>query len=255
MNELILASTSSSLLASWKQGLGGFSITTLIKDKSLANKLESIREEILKINPQILLLDIEMLGLNGSFSLATLRRICTETKVIILTGDITEQMEWELVKSGMRGCCKRNADARLLRQVVEEVRVGGLWIRRALTSKLIDELGKASLKIKTYRATLGLLNKLTQREYDIAIRVGNGECNKGIAQACGITERTVKAHLTEIFQKLGVSDRLNLALVLAADNRISCANSDDEFKDGTRINDHRSGVRKNSSIFKLRAQM
>ena len=66
---------------------------------------------------------------------------------------------------------------------------------------------------------LGLLNKLTHREYDIAVRVGNGENNKQIAKSCGITERTVKAHLTEVFQKLGVTDRLNLALVLSADDR------------------------------------
>ena len=198
---------------------------------------------------------MNLLGRNGLFGIATLRRLCSETKVIILTGDISEEIEWELVKSGMRGCCSNDAEPKLLRQVVEAVKEGELWIRRSLTSRLIDELGKTSLKIKTYRATLGLLNKLTQREYDIAVRVGNGECNKNIAQACGITERTVKAHLTEIFHKLGVSDRLNLALVLAADNRVSCANSDDEFKDGTRINDHRPRVRKNSSIFKLRAQM
>ena len=244
MNKLILASFSANLLASWKQGLDGFAITSLIKDKSLTNRLESIRDEIVKINPQILLLDIELLGDHGSLGIATLRRMCAETKVIILTGDITEQVEWELVKSGMRGCCKRNASAKLIRQVVDEVRIGGLWIRRTLTSRLIDELGKASLKVKTYRATLGLLNKLTQRECDIAVRVGNGECNKNIALACGITERTVKAHLTEIFQKLGVTDRLNLALVLAADNRIACANSENEIVGGSRSSDNNSIVRK-----------
>lgn len=232
--------------------MAGFAITTLIKDKSLSNKLESIRNEIVKINPQILLLDIELLGLNGTFGIATLRRICAETKVIILCGDISEQLEWELVKSGMRGCCKRNADAKLIRQVVDEVREGGLWIRRTLTSRLIDELGNATLKIKTYRATLGLLNKLTQREYDIAVRVGNGECNKNIAHACGITERTVKAHLTEIFVKLGVTDRLNLALVLAADNRVACANSENDIIGGSRSIDAKSREKIMEKVVSLR---
>lgn len=240
MNKLIFASPSSNLLASLKLGLAGYVITTLIKDKSQSNRFESISNEIVKINPQVLLLDIELLGLKGSFCIAKLRSICADTKVIILTGDITEQFEWELVKAGMRGCCKRNADAKLIKQVVEEVRNGGLWIRRNLTSRLIDELGKASLKSNTFRATMGLLNKLTQREYDIAVRVGDGESNKNIAQACGITERTVKWHLTEIFQKLGVTDRLNLALVIAADNRIASANSDDEIIDSSRISDNNS---------------
>jgi two-component system NarL family response regulator len=99
------------------------------------------------------------------------------------------------------------------------VQQGELWIRRTLTCRLIDELGKTSAKNKAYRTSLGMLNKLTQREYDIAVRVGNGESNKQIANACAITERTVKAHLTEVFLKLGVTDRLNLALVLSADER------------------------------------
>jgi len=222
------------------QGLNGIGITTLIKDKSSRNRLELIRGEVAKINPQTLLLDIDLLDLDGSFGLATLRRLCTETKVIILTGDISEELEWELVKTGMRGCCRNNAEPKLLKQIVEAVQKGELWIRRSLTGRLIDELGRTSSKIQAYRATLGLLNKLTQREYDIAVRVGGGECNKAIAQACGITERTVKWHLTEIFLKLGVTDRLNLALVIAADNRVACANTDNTFDSGTRFNDIKS---------------
>jgi DNA-binding NarL/FixJ family response regulator len=80
-------------------------------------------------------------------------------------------------------------------------------------------LGRTTAKRRAYQASVGLINKLTQREYDIAVRVGNGESNKQIANYCSISERTVKAHLTTVFQKLGVSDRLNLALVLSADDR------------------------------------
>ncbi len=82
---------------------------------------------------------------------------------------------------------------------------------------------KSTVRPKAYRTSLGLLNKLTQREYDIAVRVGNGESSKQIADACGITERTVKAYLTEVFLKLGVTDRLNLARVLSADDHSSSA--------------------------------
>lgn len=84
-----------------------------------------------------------------------------------------------------------------------------------------------------------MLSKLTQREYDIAVRVGCGETNKQIAQSCDITERTVKAHLTEIFLKMGLTDRLNLALVLAADNRAAGANSDILVRGGTRLKDRK----------------
>jgi DNA-binding NarL/FixJ family response regulator len=69
------------------------------------------------------------------------------------------------------------------------------------------------------------------------VRVGNGESNKQIAMACNITERTVKAHLTEIFLKLGVTDRLNLALSLSADNRSTFVDSDIPLKGGSRFYD------------------
>jgi len=59
-----------------------------------------------------------------------------------------------------------------------------------------------------------LLANLTRREHEIATLVGNGESNKQIAQHLAITERTVKAHLTEIFRKLDVADRLKLALIV-----------------------------------------
>jgi len=64
------------------------------------------------------------------------------------------------------------------------------------------------------RAVNNLLENLTKREYEIAILVGRGESNKQIARRLDITERTVKAHLTEIFRKLAITDRIKLALLV-----------------------------------------
>jgi two-component system NarL family response regulator len=127
-------------------------------------------------------------------------------------------MEWELLKAGVRGCCQRKLDSKLLKQVVIAVQQGELWIRRTLTSRIVAELGEITSKNKAYRESNELLNKLTLREYDIAFHVGQGLSNKEIAQSCAITERTVKAHLSEIFNKLGISDRINLALIISSDN-------------------------------------
>jgi len=237
----MLASSNQERLNTWRESLNGFVSTILIKDKFISDRLDALRNDVVRISPQVLLLDYELLGFDSSYGVVSLRRLCAETKVIILSGDISEEVEWELLKAGIRGCCRNDMEPKLLKQVVVAVLEGELWIRRTLTSRLIEELAKTtSSKIKTYRATLGLLSKLTQREYDIAVRVGNGECNKLIAQSCEITERTVKAHLTEIFLKLGVTDRLNLALVLAADNRIACANSVITLNGGSRSNDSES---------------
>ncbi len=231
-NNLIIASSCQNRLASWKQGLNGFVSTSLEVDK-----LATLRDHVAQAKPKVLLLDFDLIGSNGVISL---RSLCTETKTIVIGSAISEEMEWELLKAGIRGCCRSDSDPKFLRQVVEAVQQGELWIRRTLTCRLIDELGKTTAKNKAYRASLGLLHKLTQREYDIAVRVGNGESNKLIAKACGITERTVKAHLTEVFIKLGVTDRLNLALVISADDRnTDVGNSDRRMVGGSRFNDIR----------------
>ena len=248
MDNIIIASSYQERLAAWKQALNSFGNTTTIKDILITGGLDVLRDEVVRIKPQVLMFDFDLLGLDGLQVVVNLRRLCAESKIIIMASDIHEDLEWELVKAGMRGCCKTDIEPNHLAQVVSAVQNGELWIRRTLTGRLIDELGKASSKIKTFHVTLGLLNKLTQREYDIALRVGEGENNKQIAQACKITERTVKSHLTEIFLKLNVTDRLNLALVLAADNRIACANMDNKIKSGSRVNDMKPfGEKRNMS--------
>lgn len=212
VDNLILASPCQIKLSAWRRGLEGFACTAV-------NELDALQLDVVRIKPQILLLDFDLLGLDGSNGVASLKRLCAETKTVILSSALTEDMEWELFKAGARGCCRNDAKPEFLRQVVVAVQQGELWIRRSLACRLLDELSKTATKNKAYRSSLSLLDKLTQREYDIAVRVGNGESNKQIAKACSITERTVKAHLTEIYIKLSINDRLNLALILSADNR------------------------------------
>lgn len=213
-NKLMLASASEERLSFWKQGLKGFISTTAKTDN-----LDTLSDDVVRSKPQVLLLDFDLFGLKGSNGAAGLKRLSTETKIIILSGAISEDVEWELFKIGVRGCCRNDIKSELLNHVVVAVQQGELWMRRTLTRRLLDELGETTAKNKAYRASLSLLDKLTQREYDIAVRVGKGESNKQIAEACAITERTVKAHLSEVFQKLGINDRLKLALILSADGR------------------------------------
>jgi DNA-binding NarL/FixJ family response regulator len=211
MNILMIASSSQDRLVSWKQQLNGFVSTTLAIEN-----LDTLGENVIQFKPKVTLLDCDLLGPDD---VANLSRISAQTNIIIIGHNISEETEWRLLKAGIRGCCKNDADPELLKQIVMTVHNGELWIRRTLTCRLIDELSTKKAANMPYQVSLGMLSKLTQREYDIAERVGSGDSNKIIAKACGITERTVKAHLTEVFLKLGVSDRLNLALVLSSDKR------------------------------------
>ncbi len=221
MNNLVIASIDELRAVSWKKELvDDFVITTVATDS-----LDEVWESVERIKPGGLLLDMDLIQLQSSNSVAFLRKLCAETWTIIVCSAMSEAEEWELIKNGARGFYLRGSDSKMLKQIVTAVESGELWARRSLTARLVDELGKTTSKNKAYRASLGLLNKLTQREFDIAVHVCNGHCNKEIAKLCSISESTVKFHLAEAFRKLEVDNRINLALVLSLINTNSLENS------------------------------
>ena len=211
VNSLVLASPGT--FDHWENGLNGYVQLSYIKN------LNSLRDEMLRLKPDVLLLDQELPQLEGVRGIIGLRRLSPATKIVMLGGGASsDDEEWAFFKAGVRGCCRRDIDSESLKALVLAVQNGELWIRRTLTYRLLEQLGEASNK-RIDPIYLGLLASLTQREYEIAVRVSIGENNKRIAEALKITERTVKAHLTEIYRKLGDVDRLKLALILAGDER------------------------------------
>lgn len=110
-----------------------------------------------------------------------------------------------------KGYCNSHANVELLKQVEGVVRHGGLWIGEALIYRLLGAMGQIVLPV---RSPAPVLNALTEREREVAQGVSSGASNKELARQLGITERTVKAHVGAIFEKLKVRDRLQLALLL-----------------------------------------
>lgn len=123
---------------------------------------------------------------------------------------------------GARGYAHMLATPELLCRIAAAVEAGGLWLgpelmRRlvAMSSRLVAvQNGWGEVGVQPEDRGL-LLACLTPRERQVALAVIAGKANKEIAQDLGIVERTVKAHLASIFDKIGVSDRLHLALRLA----------------------------------------
>jgi len=208
---ILIASSCPDTLARCEQGLQDFAAVLTVR------QLESLRECLVHLAPQILLLDLGLPGFDGPKGVAALRKANPTTKIIALTGSLSDEAELALFKTGVRGCCRSDIDPQLLKRVVVAIEQGELWIRRSITPRLLDELG-ARLRDESQikRVSAGRLADLTQREREIAALIGNGESNKQIARQLSITERTVKAHLTGIFRKLGIADRLRLALQVRA---------------------------------------
>jgi two-component system NarL family response regulator len=206
---ILLASSSPNDLYRWERGVRS------LAPVFCSTKLDSVRDELVRVKPRILLLDHDLPKLDGPEGIAGLMKLNPETRFIVLSRTISDEIEWELFRTGVRGSCKSDIEPERLKAVVEAVQQGELWIRRSLSWRLLNELVMMTREKNQIKRAVGeLLANLTRREYEIATLVGNGESNKQIARRLAITERTVKAHLTEVFRKLEVADRLKLALIV-----------------------------------------
>jgi DNA-binding NarL/FixJ family response regulator len=127
-----------------------------------------------------------------------------------------------VLSAGARGYVNGQANARSLRMVGDVVLQGGLWVGESLLRRLIVGVGRAADKAVADRpaghpnGSESPLAILTLRERQVAEAIAGGANNKEIARQLGIAERTVKSHTTTIFDKLGVDDRLKLALKIIA---------------------------------------
>ena len=208
---ILIASPLPDLSHTWEQALEGVDGLVSVR------QFEALKQAAARLSPAILLLDVELPGLDGARGVAALRRASSGTRIIVFSQVASDDVEIALFKLGVRGCARRDIDPHLLKRIVAAVEHGELWIRRAITPRLLDDLG-ARFREDAYASTANgdELALLTDREREIVRLIGSGESNKQIARELCITERTVKAHLTGIFRKLGVADRVRLALRVAS---------------------------------------
>ena len=207
---IVCASPSPEALSRWESVLHVFDALRML------DQADAVRMSLLCERPQILLVDLDLPGVDSPKSVAHLRSLSPATRIVVLSRPITEQLELDLFKIGIRGYCPHDIDPQILKRVIVAVQLGELWIRRSLMSRLFSELSvKLGDAAPSKRAVAGRLAWLTTREQEIAALVGSGGSNKQIARQLDISERTVKAHLTEIFRKLGIADRVKLALLIA----------------------------------------
>jgi len=164
--------------------------------------------------PAAVLLDITLPGLGGASGIASIQKLRAATKIIVLTEAPDEREGIAILKAGARGYCHRDIDIALLEKATHVVLKGEIWVGRKLIPHLLEEL--TVLTEQRRRDAPGRsderLKRVTPRERQIVDLLSVGASNKEIAKRLNVTERTVKAHLTAIFRKLGLSGRLQLAL-------------------------------------------
>lgn len=143
-------------------------------------------------------------------SIRAAREILPEIRIVVISNTPSQQEALLALNSGAAGYCHAQATPSLLQQVATVVTNGGLWIGTELMNRLLAATGQ----FHSAGPGLQALARLTPREQEVALAVGRGISNKEVAQQLDISERTVKAHLGAIFEKLGVRDRLQLVVFL-----------------------------------------
>ena len=182
---------------------------------------DCLERTIATLSPDVLLLDLDLLGVGGIGDGPIIRALSRDTKVVLLSGSPNEREGIRILKAGARGYCNRSVEPQLLRKIVDRVHDGEIWAERKLIPRLLEEYASHPEERQERLAKPdGRLSLLTPREREIAFLIGAGASNKEIAGRLRVGEGTVKAHLTAIFRKLGFSDRLQLGLFLVSPNRL-----------------------------------
>jgi two-component system nitrate/nitrite response regulator NarL len=146
----------------------------------------------------------------GLEALAELAQAHAPVRTIVLTAAIERAQIVEALQLGARGIVLKESATQLLLKSIHSVMAGEYWVGRESVSDLVSTLRElmAPAAEEARKKTFGL----TPRELEVISTIVAGYTNKDIAQKFSISEQTVKHHLTNIFDKLGVSNRLELAL-------------------------------------------
>jgi DNA-binding NarL/FixJ family response regulator len=168
------------------------------------------------LRPDILLLDVAMPRVSGIEALESLVHLAHAPGVILLTAAIDRADIVRALHLGARGIVLKESATSLLLKAIRVVMEGGYWVGRESVSDLflaLQNLGPAPESPEPLPAF-----SLTPRELQIVGLILGAAGNKKIADTLNISEKTVKHHLTNIFEKLGVANRLELALFAAQHN-------------------------------------
>jgi DNA-binding NarL/FixJ family response regulator len=182
----------------------GFTVVGEAADGSEVARLTSV------LKPAVLMLDLAMPRLTGIEVLRELASAQGEVRTIVLTAAIEKKQIVEALQLGARGILLKDAAIQLVTKCIEKVLAGNYWVGREAVTSLVDYLHK--LKRSSEAKPEQSLLKFTPREQQIISAILTGCVNKEIAAKLSISEETVKRHLSNIFAKAGVSNRLELAI-------------------------------------------
>ncbi len=178
----------------------GFEVIGEARDGTEAVELASV------LTPDLSLLDLGMPGMDGLEVIRELTRRGTPSRLVLLTASITRPRIVDALRHGAHGVVMKDSASDLLFRAIRAVMAGQTWVNRDTVADLLHYMRGHSTDEPPCKV------RLTPREQQVVGAVVNGMTNKDIARHFSVTEDTIKHHLSNIFDKLGVSNRLELAL-------------------------------------------
>lgn len=162
----------------------------------------------IKLKPDVVIIDIDIHGRKNIEAARKIKSMIPEVGIIVLAINDQEDYLFGLIKAGVSAFVPKDISPGFLVQTILGVARGESFIHSVMTSKVFSGFNRLSSLSQLNTNSHGL----TRREFDVLRLVARGDNNRSIAQKLFISEKTVKNHLTNIFQKLGVDDRTQAAI-------------------------------------------
>ncbi|HMF78947.1 MAG TPA: response regulator transcription factor [Bryobacteraceae bacterium] len=172
-------------------------------------------EKAVDLDPDVVLMELKLPRVDGLTVLRSIQARASRSKVILFSSSENKEEFVEAMKIGCRGIISKSASISLIEKSIQKVHAGEIWLDSYTTAAVIQQFSSPS-DFPAIHSGNGKSTReraqLSQREREIIVLIAQGYKNKEIAEKMFITEQTVKNHLHNVFDKLGVSDRLELAL-------------------------------------------
>jgi two-component system nitrate/nitrite response regulator NarL len=165
-------------------------------------------EIVSTIEPDVLVLDLSIPG-NGMSAIQAITAKGRRTRILVLTVSDDEADVFEALRRGVSGYVLKGVSGIELAQAVRTLHAGGQYLSPSLGARMLADLGRDRTEHGPAPAS-----GVSSREDQIWSLVADGHSNRDIAEALGLSEKTVKYHLTNLFRKLKVKSRLELAVLL-----------------------------------------
>ncbi len=178
-------------------------------------------EIITNLKPDIILVELNLTGQSDPDMLSAIVKASVGMRLILVTETNDPKIHQKVVEEGIVGVVYKTQSPETLLKAIEKVHAGEVWLERSLIANVLSRLSRKQPASKV-DPEVESITRLSEREKEVVKLIGQGLKNKRISTELCISETTVRHHLTSIYSKLGVSDRLEL-LVYAHRNGLVAA--------------------------------